>query len=195
MVVCRHNAACYANLVLDLSYQTLAFVCDAYIRWSSLWSSFLASWAWAHDDVVPPGANLASMELVLRLTSINCLRYVLGDRLEEKHQEFVSVVQSRLLDLLVDQPQLLAFYLWAQEDEGFEDGYSVHFMLLYGAVPHHVYLVNANSVVIVKEFKQEVAFLYDLWMQWFAEDHVENLILIHPFDKSFFCQPSWSELI
>ena len=92
------------------------------------------------------------MELVFRRIPVDRLRYVLGDRLEEKHQEFVSMVQSRQFDLLVDQPQLLALYLRAQEDEGFEDGNSIHFVLLHGTVPHHIYLFSANSGVIVKEF-------------------------------------------
>ena len=66
-------------------------------------------------------------------------------------------------------------------------------MLLGGAVPHHVDLILSNSVIIIKEFEQEITLFYNFRVETFAKHHIEDSIIVHPLNESVLCKPSLSE--
>ena len=87
---------------------------DPDIRWPSLRSfPLLIARFWArcpHEQVIPPWRE-ACIVFLAWLISINNLSNVLGNGLEQTHQEFVSLIQRCLLNLLEHDAQLIAFDL------------------------------------------------------------------------------------
>ena len=68
-------------------------------------------------------------------------------------------------------------------------------MLLGGTVPHHVYLLLADAVVVVKKLQEKVALFDNFRVEALSEHHIEDPVVVHPLDQSFLSQPSLPKVL
>lgn len=104
MIICRRSSLSDSKTILCYPSEALAFICYACFRWSPLRCCLLALCARTHDDIIPPRTHLPSMKLASHQVSVDRLWYILCNRLKKPHQELISMIQRRLLYLLVYQP-------------------------------------------------------------------------------------------